>query len=316
MHIAITGGAGFIGSNLARLTLEYGHKVTVIDDLSTGFRENLDNLDVHFVEGSILDDVALDRAFEGVDSVIHLAALGSVPRSIKDPLGSHRVNATGTLQVLEACRRVGISHVVGASSSSVYGLNPALPKLERDWVRPMSPYAVTKLATEQYLLAYQQSFGFESMAFRFFNVYGPGQRAGHVYAAVIPVFIDAMFSGRSLPINGDGTQSRDFTYVGTVCQILLEAAGSRMSHPEPVNLAFGTNTNLIELVKTLERRVGRELAVNHLPARIGDVPHSQADHALLRSLFPDIHPPSLEEGIDNTLRWFENLPRPRTVAGS
>jgi UDP-glucose 4-epimerase len=207
--------------------------------------------------------------------------------------------------VLDEARRAGIKHVVVASSSSVYGMNPALPKSEREWVRPMSPYAVTKLATEQYALAYQQSYGMETLAFRFFNVYGPGQRAGHAYAAVIPVFIDAMLRGLPLRVNGDGLHSRDFTYVGTVCRVLLDAARRTVTHPEPVNLAFGTNTTLSELVGTLGRVARLEPQVEHLDPRAGDVKHSQADNTVLRSLFPEVQPVPLDEGIAETVAWFK-----------
>ena len=178
MRVLITGGAGFIGSNLARAALAEGHEIVVLDDLSTGYAANLDGLAVRFHEGSVNDRDALDAALQDVDAVVHLAALGSVPRSILDPVATHHANATGTLSVLEGARRAGVGHVVMSSSSSVYGLNPALPKSEREWVRPLSPYAVSKLAGEQYLLAYQQSFGLETLAFRFFNVYGPRQTAG------------------------------------------------------------------------------------------------------------------------------------------
>ncbi|WP_404371448.1 NAD-dependent epimerase/dehydratase family protein [Kytococcus sedentarius] len=304
MHILITGGAGFIGSNLARLALERGHHVSIIDDLSTGYRENLDGLDVRFVEGSILDPEKLGAAVEGVDSVIHLAALGSVPRSIKNPAATHEANATGTLRVLEAARDAGVQHAVCASSSSVYGMNPALPKHEREWVRAMSPYAVSKLATEQYTLAFQQSYGMDTLAFRFFNVYGPRQRAGHVYAAVIPIFIDALLKGEELPINGDGSNSRDFTYVGTVCRVLLEAAEQKVTHPEPVNLAFGTNTTLLELVGKIEDAAEQKATVVHRDPRPGDVKHSQAKNDSLVGLFPTVQPVPLEQGIAETLAWF------------
>lgn len=307
MRLLITGGAGFIGSNLARLALERGHQVSVIDDLSTGYEENLDGLNVTFVKGSILDEEAMRSALEGADSVVHLAALGSVPRSIKDPVTSHAANATGTLSVLEAARAAGVNHVMVASSSSVYGLNPALPKSEREWVRPMSPYAVTKLATEQYPLAYQQSYGMSTMAFRFFNVYGPRQKAGHVYAAVIPVFVDALLSGEPLPVNGDGSNSRDFTYVGTVCRVLLDAAERQLSHPEPVNLAFGTNTTLLQLIEKIEATAGLKAEVLHREPRPGDVKHSQADNAVLRALFPDVEPVSLDQGLSETIAWFKEL---------
>ncbi|HZL05039.1 MAG TPA: NAD-dependent epimerase/dehydratase family protein [Coriobacteriia bacterium] len=304
MRLLITGGAGFIGSNLVRLALAEGVDVTVLDDLSTGYREYLDGLDVRFSEASVLDAAVVADALVNVDSVIHLAAIGSVPRSIEDPLRSHAANATGTLVLLEEVRRAGVKHLVAASSSSVYGVNPALPKGEREWVRPMSPYAVSKLATEQYTLAYQESFGLETLAFRFFNVFGPRQAAGHPYAAVIPVFIDAMLHGRPVPVNGDGYHSRDFTYVGTVCRVLLDAAFRRLSHPEPVNLAFGTTTTLLELVDALTRLTGCEVQVEHRPERPGDVRHSQADNTVLRSLFPDVRPVSLEQGLTETIAWL------------
>ncbi|MHA6513699.1 NAD-dependent epimerase/dehydratase family protein [Tessaracoccus sp. Z1128] len=308
MKLLVTGGAGFIGSNLVKVALSAGHAVKVIDDLSTGYRVNLDGLNVEFVEGSILDDDALTRAMAGAEAVVHLAALGSVPRSIQNPMRTHEVNATGTLKVLEAARRAEVEHVSCSSSSSVYGMNPALPKHEREWVRAMSPYAVSKLATEQYVLAFQQCYGLTTLAFRFFNVYGPGQHAGHAYAAVIPIFIDAMLRGEPLPINGDGTQSRDFTFVGTVCRVLLEAAEGRVTHPEPVNLAFGTNTSLLDLVRRLEGFVGHELEREFRPARTGDVPHSQGANESLRGLFPHIDPVSLDEGLTATLKWFRSLP--------
>jgi UDP-glucose 4-epimerase len=191
-----------------------------------------------------------------------------------------------------------------ASSSSVYGMNPALPKDERQWVRPMSPYAVSKLATEQYTLAYQQSFGFETVAFRFFNVYGPGQRAGHVYAAVIPTWIDAILKGEPVWINGDGTNSRDFTYVETVCKVLLDTAERRVAHPEPVNLAFGTNTTLLDLISQLTEISGLGPDVRYREARAGDVPHSMANNASLQALFPDVEPVELSRGLQTTLDWF------------
>lgn len=305
MRFLITGGAGFIGSNLAKLALANGVEVTILDDLSTGYRENIDQLDVKFIEGSILDVDLVRDALADVDSVVHLAALGSVPRSILDPMASHAANATGTLTVLDEARQAGVNHFVVSSSSSVYGMNPALPKGEREWVRPMSPYAVSKLATEQYVLAYQQSFGMKTLAFRFFNVYGPGQKAGHAYAAVIPVFIDALLDERPMPIDGDGTQSRDFTYVGTVCRVLLDAATRRISHPEPVNLAFSTNTSLTQLVQTIGKVSGCAPAVTYGAPRPGDVKHSQADNRVLRSLFPEVEPVPLEQGISETLAWFK-----------
>jgi UDP-glucose 4-epimerase len=305
MRVLITGGAGFIGSNLTRAALADGHELVVFDDLSTGYAANLAGLDVRFHEGSVNDVDVLADALSGVDSVVHLAALGSVPRSILDPVATHHANATGTLSLLEGSRRAGVGHVVMSSSSSVYGLNAALPKGEREWVRPLSPYAVSKLAGEQYLLAYQESFGLETLAFRFFNVYGPRQMPGHAYAAVVPVFLDALLRGEPLPVHGDGLQSRDFTYVGTVCAVLLDAVVRRVTHPEPVNLAFGTNTTIAALVHELEEVSGLPADVAHQPARPGDVRASQADNRVLRSLFPSVQPVLLRDGLVETLAWFK-----------
>lgn len=307
MKILITGGAGFIGSNLAKMSLDAGHEVRIIDDLSTGFRDNLDGLDVDFIEGAVQEADTVAKAVAGVDSIVHLGALGSVPRSIEEPIASHHANATGTLTLLDQARRADVSHVMCASSSSVYGMNPALPKDEREWVRPMSPYAVSKLATEQYTLAFQQSYGFDSVAFRFFNVYGPGQRAGHVYAAVIPTWIDAILKGEPVWVNGDGTNSRDFTFVETVCRVLLDTSERRVSHPEPVNLAFGTNTSLLDLIDRLTELSGITPDVRHREPRPGDVPHSQANNDTLRSLFPNVAPLDLDEGLRATLEWFKGL---------
>ena len=305
MRVLITGGAGFIGSNLVRAALAEGHEIVVLDDLSTGYAANLAGLAVRFHKGSVNDRDVLDAALEDVDAVVHLAALGSVPRSILDPAATHHANATGTLSVLEGARRADVGHVVMSSSSSVYGLNPALPKSEREWVRPLSPYAVSKLAGEQYLLAYQQSFGLETLAFRFFNVYGPRQMPGHAYAAVIPVFLDAMLRGRPVPVHGDGLQSRDFTYVGTVCAVLLDAVTRRVSHPEPVNLAFGTNTTVAAMVAELELVSGLAADVVHQPSRAGDVRASQADNRVLMALFPSVEPVPLRDGLTETLAWFK-----------
>ena len=309
MKVVVTGGAGFIGANLCRILLDSGaiDEVTALDNLSTGARSNLDGLAVDFVEGDIADADTLDRVATGADAIVHLAARPSVPRSVKDPVASHNANATGTVNVLEAARRAGDIQVVVASSSSVYGSNPALPKHEDLATRPLSPYAASKLATEAYALAYGSTYGMPTLAFRFFNVFGPLQAAGHAYAAVIPAFVDAALAGRPIPIEGDGTQSRDFTFVDTVAAVITDAVVRKVSSPEPVNLAFGSRTNLLEVISLIEAELGHELERRHLDPRVGDVPHSQAANDRLVALFPDVDPVGLEEGLRRTIAWFRTL---------
>lgn len=309
MRVLVTGGAGFIGANLCRRLSQDPRidEVRVIDDLSTGRVDALDGVPVVFTEASILDRDALDAAAEDCAAIVHLAALGSVPRSVADPEASHAANATGTLRVLEVARRNDNAHVVLASSSSVYGANPTLPKVETLLCQPMSPYAVSKLATEQYAMAYAACYDLPVLPFRFFNVYGPGQHAGHVYAAVVPVFLDAALAGRPLPLNGDGEQSRDFTFVGTVVETLTQAVTDRVTGG-PTNLAFGTRTTLNELIRLIEQQLGHPVEIERREPRAGDVRHSQADNAVLRSLFPDIAATPLETGLRETVQWFESRP--------
>ena len=307
MRILVTGGAGFIGSNLVRRLLDAGDSVAVIDDLSTGYRANIEGLPIDFTEASILDEDALQQAAAGAEAIIHLGALGSVPRSVQDPMASHHANATGTLMVCMAALREG-AYVTAASSSSVYGSVPDLPRVESLPTRPMSPYAVTKLATESYLLAFAASYGMQTLPFRFFNVYGPRQAAGHVYAAVIPVFIDAAMRGIPLPVNGDGLQSRDFTFVDTVTWVLADAAHRQVTSDRPVNLAIGANVTLLDLVAALEILLGRALLIEHRPPRVGDIHASQSKPVLLRSLFPKVPETPFEAGLEATVDWFKTLP--------
>lgn len=305
MKVVVTGGAGFIGANLCRaLAADPAvDEVVAYDDLSTGVAANLGD-GVRLVEADINDGVMIRKELDGASTVVHLAARPSVPRSIEDPVASHVANTTGTLGVLEAARHAGGVHVIVASSSSVYGANPELPKHEGLKPSPLSPYAAMKLATETYTLAWGASFGLDVLAFRFFNVFGPLQPAGHSYAAVVPAFIAAALDGRPLPIHGDGEQSRDFTYVGSLCGVLLDAVRRRVTHPEPVNLAFGSRTTLNEVADLLERMLGRPLEREHVAPRSGDVRHSMADQTRLRSLFPGVEPRPLEEGLRATIDWF------------
>lgn len=307
MKIVVTGGAGFIGANLCRQLVARGvEEIVVLDNLSSGFRSNLDGVDVELRVGSILDRELLDEVVRGAHSVVHLAARPSVPRSIKDPVATHEANATGTLYVLEAAREHG-AHVVLASSSSVYGSNPTLPKTEDLYTSPMSPYAVSKLATETYALAYARCFEMKTLPFRFFNVFGPLQAAGHAYAAVVPAFVSAALEGRPLVVHGDGKQTRDFTYVGTVADLLARAAIDQVCADSPINLAFGTRTSLLELIALLEEVLGRPVVTEHVDARAGDVRHSQADNARLRALFPDVSPVPLRSGLEATVEWMSGV---------
>jgi UDP-glucose 4-epimerase len=260
---------------------------------------------VELVEGSILDAALLDEVVPGATAIVHLAARPSVPRSLLDPMASHDVNATGTMQVLEAARRHSLPQVIVASSSSVYGANPTLPKREDMVAMPVSPYAASKLATESYALAYGSSFGLPVLAFRFFNVFGPLQSAEHAYAAVVPMFLAAALKGEPLPVHGDGRQTRDFTYVGTVAAVVADAVRRKVTDPRPVNLAFGTRVSLLELIEVLEEQLGAPLARRHSDPRAGDVRDSQADQNKLRSLFPDVTPVPLEEGLQATLDWLK-----------
>lgn len=307
MRVLVTGGAGFIGGNLCRRLLDEPgvDEVRVIDDLSSGHRSALEGLRVDLHEASILDREALAVAADGVDAIVHLAALGSVPRSVANPIASHEANATGTLMVLEAARANNNAHVILASSSSVYGANPAMPKVETLQLMPMSPYAVSKVATEQYAMAYAKCYDLPVLPFRFFNVFGPGQMPGHVYAAVVPVFLEAALRDEVLPVNGDGEQSRDFTYVGTVVGTITQALIRRIQGSS-TNLAFGTRTTLAELIEMLQAILGTSLDVEYREPRAGDVKHSQADSSKLKATFPDIEAVSLRTGLEETARWMSN----------
>jgi UDP-glucose 4-epimerase len=307
MRVVVTGGAGFIGANLVRhLVGEADAEVVVVDDLSTGRLDNLAGIETEVRTGSILDARLLDEALAGADAVVHLAAVPSVPRSVADPMTSHHANVSGTLEVLQAVRRAGGPYLVLASSSSVYGANPTLPKSEDLRTAPLSPYAVSKLAAEAYALAFANCYGLAVLPFRFFNVFGPLQPAGHAYAAVIPAFVDAALSGKPVPVHGDGEQTRDFTFVGTVARVLSDAVARRVTSEMPVNLAFGTRTSLNDLLGRLEDHLGHRVDRQALPARDGDVRHSQADNSRLLGLFPDVKPVSLDDGLAATLGWFRS----------
>jgi len=306
VKVVVTGGAGFIGANLCRAlaVLDGIDEVVALDDLSTGLASNLDDVAATLVVADMGDPDVLDEVLPGTGSVVHLGARPSVPRSLEDPMATHHANATATLQVLESVRRHDIAHVVVASSSSVYGANQELPKHEGLVPMPLSPYAASKLATESYAIAHAASFGFGALALRFFNVFGPLQTAGHAYAAVVPAFVAAALAGEPVSVHGDGRQTRDFTFIGSVCDVLTQAVLAGTTSDRPVNLAFGSRSSLLDLLATLERVLGHPVARRHVDPRAGDVRDSQADQANLRALFPAVTPVDLEEGLRCTVAWF------------
>ena len=303
MKVLVTGGAGFIGTNLTLSLLDHGHDVKIFDDLSTGLKQNIPK-DAEFINASILDTSNLNNAIKECEVVVHLGARGSVPRSIKDPIATHDVNSSGTLNVLEAARSSG-SHYIFSSSSSVYGSNMTLPKSEDMVLRPLTPYAASKMSGEALSLAYAKSYELPVSTFRFFNIFGPWQRPDHEYAAVLPKWISKCIKGDEIEIFGDGLQTRDFTYVGTVVNIILSCISKKILHPEPVNLAYGNNISLSQVLE-LMRLDFPNLKVKYLPPRKGDVLHSKNDPKLIKSLYPDIPLDKFEVSLQKTIDWFKN----------
>ncbi|HMP74679.1 MAG TPA: SDR family oxidoreductase [Kiritimatiellia bacterium] len=303
----VTGGAGFIGSSVVRRLLADGHAVRILDNFASGRRENLAGLEscVELVEGDLREDRDVRRAVAGVRFVLHLGALGSVSRSVEDPLTTHEVNATGTLRVLVAARDAGVERVVFSSSSSVYGNTPTLPKRESMTPQPLSPYALSKLSGEHDCRLFHELYGLGAFALRYFNVFGPRQNPKSQYAAVIPLFVDALRAGRAPVIHGDGGQTRDFTYVDDVvqanlccCAAPIEAAGAAY------NVAWGNRISILELAQRIAGLLGVDIAPEHAPTRAGDVRDSQADSTLAHERLGWRPVVPFDEGLRRTVAWF------------
>lgn len=307
----VTGGAGFIGSNLVRHLLARGDQVRVLDNFSTGRRENLAELarDIECVEGDLRQEADVRRAMDGVRYVLHLGALGSVSRSVQDPMTTHEVNSTGTLRALLAARDAGVERFVFSSSSSVYGNTPVLPKQEDMPPTPLSPYALSKLTGEHYARLFHSLYGLATFSLRYFNVFGPRQNPKSQYAAVIPLFVDALQAGQAPVIYGDGEQTRDFTYVDDViaanlacCSAPAEAAGGIY------NVAWGNRVSVNELARRIGALLGRVIPPTYQPPRAGDVRDSQADATRAHRLLGWQPQVPFEEGLRRTVEWFRSGP--------
>lgn len=305
----VTGGAGFIGSNIVEELLRRGEQVRVLDNFSTGKRENIAPFlnQIELIEGDLCDLDVVRRAVAGVDFVLHQAALPSVQRSIDDPLTTHAINATGTLHVLEAAREAGVKRVVYASSSSIYGDSPTLPKREDMLPMPKSPYATTKLTGEHYCRVFYQVYGLETVALRYFNVFGPRQDPTSHYAAVVPRFVTALLRGEPPTVYGDGLQSRDFTYVANVVQANLLAATVPGIAGENFNVACGERYSLLDLLAALGDILGTQVAPVYAPARPGDVRHSLADITAIQEKLGYRVEVDFYEGLRRTVAWYQNM---------
>lgn len=303
-HCLVTGGAGFIGSHLVEKLLRDGWNVRVIDNLATGKSSNLKDIvdRIDFIQGTINDASVVRPAVAGCDTVFHLAALPSVARSLVDPMTTHEVCATGTLSVLDAARQMGVRRVVYAASSSAYGGTPGALRVESDPIAPLSPYASSKLAGELYCQSFTSVYGLETVRLRFFNVFGPRQDARSPYTGVIPLFIAAMLAGKRPSVQGDGLQSRDFTYVDNVVHALIRAADAPDAIGKVYNIGNGETTTILQLVHDLNDILGLDLSPVHAPPRAGDVRHSQANITLARQ----------DLGYDPSVPFAEGLRR--TVA--
>jgi UDP-glucose 4-epimerase len=307
----VTGGAGFIGSHLVEELIRRGESVRIVDNFITGLRGNVPSTPhVEVIEGDLADADVADRAVAGCTYVLHQAALPSVPRSVDDPLTSHRANVDATLQLLLAARRHKVARVIYAGSSAAYGNTPVLPKREDMKTSPLSPYALQKLVAEQYCVMFTKLYGLETVTTRYFNVFGPRQDPSSAYSGVISLFVKAVADGRKPVIHGDGKQTRDFTYVANVVDGVLRACRAPNAAGEVINVATGGRVSLLELARAVQALMGRETGVEFAPAREGDVKDSQADIFKARTLLGYEPTVPFEEGLRRTIEWFRSTARP------
>ena len=305
----VTGGAGFIGSHIASALAAAGARVRIIDDLSTGYRENIDEIggDVDFIQGSVADEAALKRAIEGAELVFHEAAIPSVPRSVENPRQTHVASVDSTFSLLLAAKENNVRRIVYAASSSAYGDQPTLPKVETMLPEPLSPYAVAKLVGEHYCQVFTRVYGLETVSLRYFNVFGPRQDPSSQYSGVISRFISALLGGETPVIYGDGEQSRDFTYIGNVVDANLRAAESAKAVGYVINVANGERISLNQLLKELQDLTGKtNVKADYQPTRAGDVKHSLADISRARDLLGYAPKTDLRQGLSLTIDWWKN----------
>jgi UDP-glucose 4-epimerase len=303
MKILITGGAGFIGSHLAEHLLAAGNDVRVLDNLSTGKRENLPaHSQLEFIQGDIRDKRLVSESAHGMDAIVHLAAVASVQASVDDPTGTHETNFDGTLYLLEAARQQNIRRFLYASSAAVYGDNTRLPLVEEEILNPLSPYAADKLAGEYYLRFYHAKFGIETTAFRFFNIFGPRQDPSSPYSGVISIFIERVNRGEPVTVFGDGRQTRDFVYVGDLVKLLAQALSGRQTAGQVINVGRGKQCSLLELLAALEKLTGKPVERRFAAARLGDIVHSCADISRLVHLLGQAPQTDIATGLGEILR--------------
>lgn len=304
----VTGGAGFIGANIVRQLIDNGEKVKVLDNFNTGKRENINELmnEIEFMEGDVTNNQTVIEAVKDVDVIFHQGAIPSVPKSIIDPMKTNYANINGTLRLLQAAAQANVKRFIYAASSSAYGFNETLPKQEDMPGRPMSPYAVSKYAGELYCKVFHHLYGLETISLRYFNVFGPHQDPNSKYAAVIPAFIKSILNNESPVIYGDGTQSRDFTYIDNVVAANLLAANAPKLQGEVINIGNGSQIALNELVMYINNILGKDIPVAYTAERQGDVKHSLADISLAEKLIGYRPSTSFHEGLKHTIHWLKN----------